>query len=249
MTQKEVIGQLSDILSKSGMDSAISISNNTNEIADIMVYQEPKRQEYLSLNNKPLFPFEAIVNILYKNGPDDNSRFEDTQLTICFLLKYKCEYIVEYGNSCFHGYMICDKSQSDHELQGTDIAESYLEKCNEISRTAHNLSDVLDDFAGTLEVAYVDNSEAAEIGKTVFSFLENNPSEIDLLLHFAYISLEIYVYDDDDVFGIKDIFAKLIQINAENSFLEYIQKEDLGVEGYSLSLSIAALRLFNEAKN
>ena len=117
------------------------------------------------------------------------------------------------------------------------------------SRTAHNLSDVLDDFAGTLEVAYVDNSEAAEIGKTVFSFLENNPSEIDLLLHFAYISLQIYVYDDDDVFGIKDIFAKLIQINAENSFLEYIQKEDLGVEGYSLSLSIAALRLFNEAKN
>ena len=110
MTQKEVIGQLSDILSKSGMDSAISISNNTNEIADIMVYQEPKRQEYLALNNKPLFPFEAIVNILYKNGPDDNSRFEDTQLTICFLLKYKCEYIVEYGNSCFHGYMICDKS-------------------------------------------------------------------------------------------------------------------------------------------
>lgn len=74
MTQKEVIGQLSDILSKSGMDSTISISNNTNEIADIMVYQEPKRQEYLSLNNKPLFPFEAIVNILYKNGPDDNSR-------------------------------------------------------------------------------------------------------------------------------------------------------------------------------
>ena len=64
-----------------------------------------------------------------------------------------------------------------------------------------------------------------------------------------HISLQIYVYDDDDVFGIKDIFAKLIQINAENSFLEYIQKEDLGVEGYSLSLSIAALRLFNEAKN
>lgn len=55
MTKENVISAFKNILSKSGMEEVISLSGNTNEIADIMIYQEPGKPEYLAVYEEPLF--------------------------------------------------------------------------------------------------------------------------------------------------------------------------------------------------
>ena len=70
MTKETALNTFKEIMSKSGMGEVISLSENVNELADIMIYQEHGAPEYIALNGTPLFPVEEIRNILYQYGED-----------------------------------------------------------------------------------------------------------------------------------------------------------------------------------
>lgn len=67
MQSKQLIARFQELLNKYGVENA-SISENKNELADIMIYENPTGIDELALHQVPLFPTTAVKNILYQHG-------------------------------------------------------------------------------------------------------------------------------------------------------------------------------------
>lgn len=97
MTKEKLITCLKDILHTTDMANRVSLSENTNELANLMIYQAPGKDQYLGMDGTPLFPISVIRNILYEYGDDKFYTYTTTNFKLVFELKGNFNYIVEFG--------------------------------------------------------------------------------------------------------------------------------------------------------
>lgn len=105
MTKEKVLSTFKEVLSKAGWEDVVSLSENTNELADIMIYQRENDDEYLAENGRPLFPFLAIKNILYRYGPENSYNYIGTEVQFVIELQGDSKYIFEFGENGNIDYM------------------------------------------------------------------------------------------------------------------------------------------------
>ncbi len=188
MTKEKVFDIFKDVLSKAGWEDVVSLSESTNELADIMIYQRENDDEYLAANGRPLFPFPAIKNILYQYGPENFYNYVGTEVQFVIELQGNSEYIFEFGENDnielmnFNGEWITEYklivdalAQYNHQIAYRINMECLVKSVLEIIE-GHDTIDELD---------------LKEIQGVVNQYIERNPADLDFLFHYAYISLEI----------------------------------------------------------
>lgn len=252
MTKENVINAFKNILSKSGMDEVISLSENTNEIADIMIYQEPGKPEYLAVYEEPLFPLYVITNILYKYGEDYIYNYEDTELQFVIELDNHNKYVIEYGGGDLTGLLFLNGKWITGR---TDIEAALKEYYNGKTTKRDNLQTLFESMAATIDEGYYDlhDKEAKEICKAVDSYIKENPADTAFVFSFLYTALKMLVYSEIDIFDINHIIRKLLQENLEDNFIEYIREYECNPDDYRdnigyVNLATTALRLIREVK-
>ena len=100
MRKEEVIHIIKELLTEAGLQEDFSISEKTNELADIMIYKGADGIEQFAVQETPMFPFEMIENILFLQGEEDDYRYNynGTELQIIFELKGGARYVLELSD-------------------------------------------------------------------------------------------------------------------------------------------------------
>lgn len=249
MTKETVLNTFKEIISKSGMGEVVSLSENINELADIMIYQEQGTPEYLALNGTPLFPFGEIKNILYQYGEKKCYNYVGSELQFVIELKGDARYILEFGDGICEDMLLNGKwATNDEEIKANLM--QYNQKVSEKT----NVECLIYSVAGAIETGDdIDDSELRAVQEEVDRYIEENPADKDFLLSYAYSSLQMFVFENKDLFDIKNIIRKLIREKCDDSFIDYIREwssdpEDFRHNGYYLSLVTTALQLRQEIK-
>ena len=86
MISNKIIEILQNILHIADLVDTISVSSNNNQLADLMIYQNPSSTEYLAIDGEPLVPINDITNILYKYGDNGSYDYPNTFLELDFEL-------------------------------------------------------------------------------------------------------------------------------------------------------------------
>lgn len=230
----------------------VNETDNKNEIADIMIYQEPGKPEYLAVYEEPLFPLYAIKYILYKYGEDYIYNYEDTELQFVIELENHYNYVIEYGSGDLTGLLFLNGKWITGRL---DVEAALKEYYNDRLIKRNNLETLFKSMAATIDEGYYDlyDTEAKETCKAVDSYLKENPADTELLFSFAYTALQMLVYSEIDIFDINHIIRKLLQENIEDNFIEYIREYECNPDDYRdnigyANLATTALRLIREVK-
>lgn len=251
MTKEAVLSTFKEILSKSGMEEVVSLSENTNELADIMIYQEHGAPEYLALNGKPLFPIWEIKNILYRFGEAEVYNYVGSELQFVIELKGDACYILEFGNNG-----ICDAMHFNGDWVTEDEKiKAALVQYNQIISKRDNVQCLVYSVAGIIEAKdNIADSELREVQEEINRYIKENPDDEDFLLFYAYSLLQMFVYEDTDLFDIKNIVRRLVSDGRSAEFIDYIRRDNTDSDGaifndgYYLSLVAAALRMIREIR-
>lgn len=245
MKKDEVISKIKTVLSKAGMNDTIRVCEDTNEIGNIMVYQEPGKPEYLVINKRILFDLSVIKNILFAYGDDNYCRhYSGSTFRLTFKLENDVDYNVEFVDGDLLGYISYD---------GKDIIDDQdvIKKFNRYMLRKNTLKSIFDEIVVADENGIKYNQkEAQEIRTVVEDFLVENPAEIEFLLYYAYHSLLMVMYSKEYPFDIKRTFKMLIQRNLNDDFIRYVKSEieDTGMPDYNIDVIGTALRLLREAR-
>lgn len=247
MEKSEVIGTIKTVLNKAGMDDAVHVCEDTNEIGNIMICQKPGEHEYLAINKIPLFMFEAIRNILFAYG-DGNypRRYPQSELQFIFELEKDSSYIVEWVDGVFLGYMEYKGKIIDNQ----DEILTHLDRLNKYYDHKTNTESLISEIAELDENGEIYNDD--EVNEVIFAvekYIRENSSETEVILYYAYTSLQLYVYSEVDPFDVKHVLSVITQKGLEDELMQYIQNESLGVTGYGFSLLTTALRMFREVND
>lgn len=250
MTKEVVMSVFKEILSKSGMEEFVSLSENVNELAEIMIYQEQNAPEYLALNGMPLFPFGEIRNILYAYGEDKFYNFVGTELQFVIELKGDDCYVLEFGDDgpCYAMRFNGEWTDKTKEIK------AWLVQYNRKASKKANVECLVYSVAGIIEAkGIIDDSDLREIHEEVDRYIKENPEDTDFMLTYAYSSLQIFVYENTDLFDMKNIIRRLVQKKCDDDFIDFIRGQssdpkDFRDNGYYLSLVTVALRLIREIK-
>lgn len=254
MRRDLVIRVFKDVLNKAGWSEFVSLSETPNELADIMVYQEPFQAEYLACNGNPLFEFGQIRNILYAYGPDAKTKYhhEGSKVQFVIELNWDALYVLEYGDEGPYDFMRLD-GEWESEFNNVQVK---LSQYNQRFMKRDNVECLL--YAAIHMVQEndpIDDPELTEIKQEIERYINANPDDQEFLLDAAYISLMAAVEEDTDLFNIKDLIKKIVSSGFEDSFIGYIKRANICDNDFSSSLTIsyvslgtAALRLIREAK-
>ena len=244
MTKEKVLNIFKEVLHKSGCEELISLSENVNELADIMIYQEygENQPEYLAVNGIPLFPISEIKTILYRYGEGEDYNYVGSVLKFVMELKRNVQYILEYGDNGIAEAMCVDgKWAGDKEVR--DALVQY----NQISMKRR-------DFRLLLRSTYADLEDYEMIGirEALDGYIDENPEDEDTLLEYAYRALDMLVYEEKDLLNPKSIIQTIVQRKLEDRLIHYIGEEgslpDPEDNGYYVGLVLPALRFIREIK-
>lgn len=251
MTKEKFLETFQEILGKAGMDKMISLSENTNELADIMIYQMENSPEYLALDGRPLFQIHEIRNILYRFGEEKMYNYAGTELQIVIELNGDACYVLEFGDQG-----MCEAMRFRGQWMTDD--EQIKDALARHNRTVSKRDFVMNLVWAVFEVIEgsdeVNDSERKEVQKAAARYIQENPADLEFLLFYAYRALQMFVYEEEDLFDIKAIVGKIVHSGYEEEFKSYIRDENTGsdgrlmCDGYYLGLVTAALRLMQEAK-
>lgn len=232
------------------MEDIVSVSENMNEIADIMIYQkadEPVKTEYFAVHEVPLFPIDEMQNILYQYGSEKSYIYVGTELQILIELGNNARYVLEFGDDGISELMF-------FEGKWVDNREASLARYNHNTSKKRFIMELIYSVAEITEAGdSVEDTEIKEIKKTIDQYIKENPSDIDFLLSYAYESLLMFAYQDEDFFDIKDIISRIIQNGSQDDFTGYIRTmacdhKSYKDNGYYLTLVTTALQLIRECK-
>lgn len=247
MTKEMVLNTFKEILSKSGMEEVVSLSENVNELADLMIYQEYGEPEYLAINGKPLFPLWEIRNILYQYGQEKFYNFVGSTLQFVIELKGDSCYVLEFGDG------ICEAMRFNGEwATNHDEIRDCLVRYNQKVSQRLNVECLFHSVEGLIEgKGIIVDSELREVRERVHRYMKENPTDRDFLLSYTYSALTMFVYEDTDLFSIKTIIRKIVHEGCGDDFADYIRQyssdpKDFRENGYYLSLVTAALHLIRE---
>lgn len=251
MTKETVLSTFKEILRKSGMENVISLSQNVNELADFMIYQEQDAPEYLAMNGAPLFPIREIRNILYQYGGEKLYHYVGSELQFVIELKGDARYIIEFGDNgfCDDMYFLGEWLSEDKKIK---VA---LARYNQLANKRFNMQCLVDSVVEIVEChEEVSDSELREVREEACCYLEENPMDQDFLLHYAYISLEKLAYEERDLFDTKSIVRRIVRNGCPDQFLDHIRSIYGKPNGYMYSagpylfLVTVALQMIREIK-
>lgn len=169
MTKDTVINTIRDILNKAGMEDIVSVSENMNEIADIMIYQkadEPVKTEYFAVHEVPLFPIDKMQNILYQYGSEKPYIYVGTELQILIELGNNARYVLEFGDDGISELMF-------FEGKWVDNREARLARYNHNTSKKRFIMELIYSVVEITEAGdSVEDTEIKEIKKTIDQYIK-----------------------------------------------------------------------------
>lgn len=250
MTTENVIGIFKEVLAESGMEEAVRVSDNVNELADIMIYCEPGAFEYLAVYGRPLFPFEGIRNILYKFGEDGVYNFADTEVQFVIKLRGDNSYVLEYGSNGLCEAMCFD----DEWLTDDDLIKKALAQYNSAALKGKNIEGLVSVAVDAINRGEIITEEELKvIVEEAYSYLIDNPADKEFMFYCAHESLDELVYDNLGVFDndfIDKIFRKIVEENCSDELIDFIERcLNHSDEGYYVSIVSEAYRIIRKIQN
>ena len=248
MRKESAMKIFQNILEAVGMKNRISVSKTPNELADLMVYQQPYGSEYLACNGKPLFQFREIRNILYQHGEEMRCHFAGTKLQLVIELQGDASYTLEYGENgrCDAMYLNGAWATEDGQIQ------ELLTQYNRRVRDRDNIQNLVYAVWRMLSDSEVPTEEEQEeISREVKRYIAENPWDKELLFDTADAMMQAMVYDDADLRLTRELMQQIVSAGYEDGLMEYMRREEgqeNGVPGYYVPLAAAALRLMREIK-
>ena len=252
MYSSTLIKRMKELLVESGIKN-VSVGEKRNELADVMIYEDPTGIEHLAIYNAPLFPISAVENILYQYGEGKKYLFEGMQLQLVFLLLGNAQYAIEFGNGGMQEAIFYDGTW----VTDSNEREVTLEKYHQFVNRRINVEMLVDSVYGQIENGslVVNIEEHAEpVKKRVDHYLKENPLDEDFLLYYAFIALRSVEDFGDYPFDIKYIIKRIIRENREDNLLAYIRRESYSLEKSHIlewsyyDLAIKELQLIEEIK-
>lgn len=252
MKKEELFVCLKEIISVAGMEEMVSLSNQKNELADLMLYCTTDGTEYLGSCGEPLFPVSAINNILYQYGDDEDYTFytfTGTMLQIHFELEGNVDYIYAAGENgtaealSYPGYW---------ETNGKKICE-FLEQYRNRMRAKKSRERMIWTAARLAEYHNVQKDEMDAVKNLANSYIDEHPEDKSFLLYYSYLALTMFWNDEGDGFDVKAALRRIVDRKLEDAYLAYIEDEcycddDENDNGYYLGVTTTALKIMQEIK-
>lgn len=249
MHKEEVINIVKKLLIEAELQDDFSISKNTNELADIMIYKGSNGIDQLAINETPMFPFEIIENILFRRGEENDYcyNFKSTKLQIIFELKVGAKYVVEFGDLCIND-MLLTKDYTD--IYDNELIRSTL---NDYSRQSMIREHVKRLFYIIAEMVFNDKdkpkeADVSEVKKIVWLYIDHNPQDADFIFSFAGEALLLRLIEND-VFQVEDIIKRIVERREEDSFMLYLDEEYGSTPSIYLQLAAEAIRIIRKIKS
>ena len=248
MYKKEAINTVKELLIEAELQEYFSISERTNELADIMVYKGSNGIEQFATDGLPLFPFEMIENILFRRGEGNGCcyNFEGTKLQIVFELKEGASYVLEFGDQGIND-MLLTKDRT--RILDDKLIHSTL---NDYSRQGM----IREHVKGLLYIVFEslmggddkpNEAVVSEVRKTVWSYIDEHPQDLDFIFFFADEALQLR-YLESDIFKAEEIMKRIVECGEEDSFMLYMEEQRY-IDAFYLNLVAEALRTIRKIKN
>lgn len=250
MTKENVLSIFKEVLVKSGMEEVVRVSDNVNELADIMIYRDPEALEYLAVYGRPLFPFEEIRNILYKFGEGGLYHNAGTKVQFVIKLCGDNSYVLEYGSNglcetmCFH----------DEWLTDDEIIKKALAQYNSAALKGKNIDGLVSVAVDAINRGeIITEEELRVVAEEAYCYLIDNPADKEFMFYCAHESLDELVSDNPGVFGkdfIDKIFRKIVKENYSEEFIDYIERcLNHSDEGYYIMIVSEAYKIIRKIQN
>lgn len=83
MKKEDVVNIFKGVIEKAGYEEILTVSDNVNQLADIIMYKCPGEEKMFAMDGEPLAPIDPIKNILYDFGKDKFSyTYADTGICL-----------------------------------------------------------------------------------------------------------------------------------------------------------------------
>ena len=157
-----------------------------------MVYKGANGIEQFAIDGSPMFPFEMIENILFRRDEENDYRYDfvGTKLQIVFELKEGASYVLEFGDLVIND-MLLTKDRT--VIYDDNLIRSTL---NDYSRQGM----IRELVKGLLYIVFesiMDGDDkpneavVSEVRKTVWSYIDENPQDLDFIFLFADEALQL----------------------------------------------------------
>lgn len=131
MVKEKIMSELKQRIAEAGLDHIISVNEDVNKMGTFMVYRDHQSKvEMFAVDGEPLFPFDAITNILYDDRIESmHYCTEETAFRILFELYNDYLFIYEIGDQGDARLLRNDRNEwfTDGK-KGTDELKSYNDK-------------------------------------------------------------------------------------------------------------------------
>lgn len=221
MESNEVFSFFRQVVNRAGMEDIISVGENVNELADIMIYQEENNSaQALILFGNYLFPLECIKSILYKYGDSNLYHYAESELQFLIILEEGYKYVVEFSKNgstediFYEGVWRTGKDEVKKVLE--QYNKKWLQGINIIKMVFAAEQYIKKGFGGNM-VAY-----SERIKEVINYYMKENPTNRFFLFNCAFLSLLLFENENEDVFDIKHIFRQIIAIHGEEEFVQFL---------------------------
>lgn len=219
MVKEKVTSELKQRIAEAGLDHIISVNEDVNKMGTFMVYRDhrSKVEMFAVDDGEPLFPFDAITNILYDDRIESmHYCTEETAFRILFELYNDYLFIYEIGDQGDAWLLRNDRNEwfTDGK-KGTDELKSYNDKFQK-RIFIKNLIWLMTPDINCFDDDFIASEDLKTIEETIWSYIYETPQDTEMLLFFAHHVLSCKMYDDDNK----------VTIDVPR-ILQYIQDKDL----------------------
>ena len=218
MVKEKVMSELKQRIAEAGLDHIISVNEDVNKMGTFMVHRDHQSKlEMFAVDGEPLFPFDAITNILYDDRIESmHYCTEETAFRILFELYNDYLLIYEIGDQGNAWLLRNDRNEwfTDGK-KGTDELKSYNDKFQKRIFIKNLIWSIIPDI-NRFDDDFVASEDLKTIEETIWSYIYETPQDTEMLLFFAHQILHCKMYDDDNK----------ITIDVPR-ILQYIQDKDL----------------------
>lgn len=229
MHSADTIARIKDTVDKAGMGEIISVSDNVNESACIMCYQEEGKPVFLALFDKPKIAFADVKNVLYSYGEDKMYDRPDTILRLVFALNDGATYAIESDGEGMLSETFDYEGKRQDDPAGVDEALEKYNARHEVGRNKEkdailSVFEVVLEFLGESQREYLNEGTVDAVKRKMEKYTEENPDDVDFLFEYAYDSLRLAVYGED-AFDAEQIVGVIKAQGRLDDFAEYIRRE------------------------
>lgn len=252
MKKEEVISVFKDVIEKANYEEFLTVSDNVNQLADIMIYSHSHEDDMFAIDGEPLFPVCQIKNILYDFGKDKSSyTYVGTEIMFILELKDGSSFVIEDGEQCRREIFFLNRQQFTDYKKIRKALKVYNDKL----RKRSFVFGLFHTIATMVETGEVIDIDLLPISKEIFHYIDNNPADNDFLFYFAHKLLCLLVINDSDLFDINSVLRKIVENAQVDEFLKYVEDYYIDSDGniylteYYLILVSCALNKIHELES